>query len=977
MQLTARPNGSCRRWAAAVVLLAVSATSGLAQGTKATYVAEGSFQLPRKGSPGAPDRPAALAVGPDGAVHIADLRGAIFVFEKTGIFRRSYGESQLRNPIDIEITPSGESYVLDDNTKQVLVFGPEGQPLRALAGPGSRGGQLSKPLDMALGPSGYVYVLDAGRGGIQILSRDGTFVRDIDPGQAIREARSLAVGSDGRIYVADKRSAENIFVLPPFTDLPWIGPVPRGVAGLLTYRGAEFSRPVATIVNDFGTVVVLDKTDRRLWRRNITAETEPGPNDVLYGGIGTGRGSFRDAVDVAFVGEDEVVVLDAQLRKVERIRLTTEADFAPRPAFDFPVRVTRGMRSLPSPLLNVGYGPQGETRLLLRLARGTISLMGTDAELHQTVYGDTVRAYLPNPRVMQVQISQDIGEAANAVLTDTSVVVLDSRRNRFTIFSPQGGAPLGTYGDNYRDDRRLSNPYGLAVLSDGRVVIGDRGNQRVKVFSPDLASLVASFPVAKLAGIAVKPSGEIFAWNQSGSVVSHLPPGSDRFEPLGEGLLPGPVAAITFDQAGNLFALDRATDRITIIKADLSEVLIQLGAENAFDDPDRLTVDRDGNIYISDPGADRTFVYRWDVVFPPLAGINLKYEEDAAVLEWVTGPPGFVAAYDVQGATERDGPYSLIERREAPPYRLDESTLSDTKPRWIRVAPVFITGVTGTATQPYPLFNFTAAAAYRRGDYAQALRDAAYAVDLINDGVLEAENDVKAELLWLAFASAADLGDYRGSLPYAQQLGQMSMPLDQLIQFRFRLAEVYLRLGDAKQASQHILAVVAQVPSEQYFSDPAVVDQSFRVYRGLRASGLEADGIDFLRLYMESMPGTAVQLHEAYEDSISVFSTRAELRPGFEYWNSASFAEVVNFFETMLTTAGLSPEGQVVARQILAAAYYAFGRRSEAEDTFREIYSVRRGFDFRAEPARLLRLYGLTVYNPETQRFFGGLIPRS
>ena len=125
------------------------------------------------------------------------------------------------------------------------------------------------------------------------------------------------------------------------------------------------------------------------------------------------------------------------------------------------------------------------------------------------------------------------------------------------------------------------------------------------------------------------------------------------------------------------------------------------------------------------------------------------------------------------------------------------------------------------------------------------------------------------------------------------------------------------------------------------------------------------------------MPGTAVQLREAYEDSIAVFSTRAELRPGFEYWNSASFAEAVNFFETMLTTGGLSPEGQVVARQILAAAYFAFGRRSEAEDTFREIYSVRRSFDFRAESDRLLRLYGLTVYNPETQRFFGGLTPRS
>ena len=67
----------------------------------------------------------------------------------------------------------------------------------------------------------------------------------------------------------------------------------------------------------------------------------------------------------------------------------------------------------------------------------------------------------------------------------------------------------------------------------------------------------------------------------------------------------------------------------------------------------------------------------------------------------------------------------------------------------------------------------------------------------------------------------------------------------------------------------------------------------------------------------------------------------------------------------------------MLSRQVLAAAYYAYGRRSEAEDTFREIYTVRPSFDLNREIPRVRILYGLTIYNPETQGFFGRLGSRS
>ena len=132
-----------------------------------------------------------------------------------------------------------------------------------------------------------------------------------------------------------------------------------------------------------------------------------------------------------------------------------------------------------------------------------------------------------------------------AVLTDTSVVIADRGKNRFAIFEAASGLLVGTFGDNYQDDRRLKSPRGLALLPDGRVIIGDTGNNRVKVFSSDLASLVASYPVVKPVGVAVSPEGEIFVWNEDGTVAGKLNPNEARLEPLPPTIVPGPIAAMT------------------------------------------------------------------------------------------------------------------------------------------------------------------------------------------------------------------------------------------------------------------------------------------------------------------------------------------------------------------------------------------------------------------------------------------------
>ncbi|UCC74846.1 MAG: NHL repeat-containing protein [Gemmatimonadota bacterium] len=963
-------------WAVTLSLVILSAADALGQAVpKAGYVPEGSFQLPGKGQPGAPDRPAAVVLGPDRTVHIADERGLIFVFDSTGVYRRSYGQGDLRKPAAIGITAAGESYVLDTDRNQVFVFGPGGQRVRTIASKGDRGGQLANPVDMALGPSGHVYVLDAGRRGVQVFSQDGLFVRAVDLSTTSSQPVSLAVGSDGWMYIADERTPNHIHALPPFTDVPWVGPTPRGLAGQISFRGARFEEPVATAVNEFGSVIVLDKEVGRLYR--VNGDQLIGPDDVLYGGIGTGRGSFREAVDIAFAGPDELLILDSRLRKVERIRLTTEEGLTRRRDLDFPIRVTQVGTSLAGMLLDVAAGPDGRPRFLIDSGDRALALVPAVAEVRETVYGDSVPVYLHNPEVQAMLFSGDLGRIGAAALTDSTVVIADARRNCFAIYDLEDGAPLGTYGDNYQDDRRLRSPQGVAVMADGRIVIADTGNNRVKIFSPDLASLVASYPFPKPVGVAVDPDGEIYVWDEDGIQVAHLNSVAQTFDPLEGGLLPGPVAAITFDQAGNFFALHSATHRVTIIRAGFEEVLTQLGAERGLDRPTRINVDRDGNIYITDEGAKRTVVFRWDVQFPPLAGFDVDFETDAALMRWSPGPAGFVRGYEIQGAAAPEGPYSAVFLADASPLRITSADVPERPPRYIRVAPVFITGVRGRASNPLPLAYFAANRAYQNEDYATALLDVAETDRLLDAGVIQASDEVRGRILFIAVGSAYAQGEFQEAVEWARKAASYldRIPREQIIQFDFMMAEVYMHFQDPRAASQHILHLVGQGPRPEYYENSQVIEQSFRVYRGVRDVGYPEDGLEYLRLYQGSIPQSIQYLKDEYADSVVVLSTRHLLGPGFRYWNEANYGQVVAFFEDLLRQGNLISEQTVVARQVLACAYFAYGDRGRAEDTFREIFSVRPDFNLDREIARLGQLYGLRIYNPETQRFFGNVRP--
>ncbi|MBC7228401.1 MAG: TIGR03663 family protein [Thermoflexales bacterium] len=168
--------------------------------------------------PGTFCEPWGVAVGPDGAVYVADLWAhRVQKFSPDGAFIAQWGFSSnygadLRpgafyGPRGIAVAPDGTVYVTDTGNKRVQVFTADGAYLRMWGSPGSAPGQLSEPVGIALGPDGNLYVADTWNYRVQVLDPLGKPVRQWPisgwNNPAAEEKPYLAVDREGRVYVTD------------------------------------------------------------------------------------------------------------------------------------------------------------------------------------------------------------------------------------------------------------------------------------------------------------------------------------------------------------------------------------------------------------------------------------------------------------------------------------------------------------------------------------------------------------------------------------------------------------------------------------------------------------------------------------------------------------------------------------------------------------------------------------------------------
>lgn len=237
---------------------------------------------------GRPEKPLNLpldvAVAPDGRIFVADAgNNAVQTFYPWGQPRGLFGKGKIDfvYPNTVAVDQGGQLYVGEFNVGRIRVFGPKGELKLTINR--QTAGEPVQPLDLAVGSDGRIYVADR-QGAILILDKNGRLLHQIrlvpaNP-QTLSFPNGIAVDDKGRFLVAD---SGNHRLLLFASDGKLLRVIQHGI---LTHpRGCAFWGKNYIVVADpfAGGILVLNYKGELI--KNLRAESEPGLAGIVPNGL--------------------------------------------------------------------------------------------------------------------------------------------------------------------------------------------------------------------------------------------------------------------------------------------------------------------------------------------------------------------------------------------------------------------------------------------------------------------------------------------------------------------------------------------------------------------------------------------------------------------------------------------------------------------------------------------------------------------
>jgi sugar lactone lactonase YvrE len=240
-------------------------------------------------------RPTGVGVDPQGNIHVADTgKRRIVVFDEDGQFVTLYGETgegalQLQDPIDVAITETGRSFVIDKTSSKMVIYD-NGVPVDAIV-------FTDEP------PTGVTIAGDellvTTASGVVIGDLEGNFStgyvrRGKEPGSFDRPA-AVAVGEDGTLYIADSLNYRVQAISSDGSPLWQYGePIPADQAIMYEGEDRKFGLPASIAIGENGLLYVVDGTNSEI----VVLDTN-GEYQETWGKVGHDDGFFYypDGID--------------------------------------------------------------------------------------------------------------------------------------------------------------------------------------------------------------------------------------------------------------------------------------------------------------------------------------------------------------------------------------------------------------------------------------------------------------------------------------------------------------------------------------------------------------------------------------------------------------------------------------------------------------------------------------------------------
>jgi|DewCreStandDraft_3_1066083.scaffolds.fasta_scaffold00063_13 sugar lactone lactonase YvrE len=418
--------------------------------------------------------------------------------------------AQLNGPRGLAVDSAGNIYIADTGNHRIRKIDGSGN-ISTIAGSGTRGfggdgeaatsAQLNAPVAVAVSPSGDLYIADAGNhrirkvsgGTITTIAGTGlpTFSGDGGPAAqaSLNVPLDLVFDEAGNLYVADSGNNRVRKIDPSGVITTVAGSGARGFSGDGgAAQAARLNAPAALAVLPDGTIMIADMGNNRV----RAVDPQGVIHTLVGGGIGDG-GDPRQAVlnlpyGLAVDAQGHLYIADTQHHRIRRVTLGQESprietiagtgisgfNGDDRPAIEAHLNFPRGLAVDAAGNLYVADTFNHRVRKIT--PEGMITTVAGTGRAGFSGDGDlAVRAELRFP-------------LAVAVDADGRLYIADAGNNRVRRVDLDGviATIAGTGKRGFEGDdgpavaAALDTPAALAFDKEGRLLIADMGNHRIR-----------------------------------------------------------------------------------------------------------------------------------------------------------------------------------------------------------------------------------------------------------------------------------------------------------------------------------------------------------------------------------------------------------------------------------------------------------------------------------------------------------------